>query len=353
MKVSMIGLDLAKNVFQVHGVDAAGSVVLRKRLRRGQVERFFATLAPAVVGMEACGGAHYWARVLQELGHEVRLMAPAYVKPYVKRNKTDGRDAEAICEAMQRPSMRFLGFQTGLGAWAGNPRMAVKSPAQQAVLAVHRIRELLVRQRTMAANALRAAFAEFGVVAPQGVKGMRELMAQLPAPAAIPAPAHAALASLARHWQALDADIAALEREIVGTTRIDPAARRLMAIPGIGPIVASAVLATLPEAKAFRSGRGFAAWLGLTPRQNNSAARRRSGGISKQGQRSLRTLLILGASAHLRHERVRPRDPWLAGLLARRPVKVAAVARAAKTARIVWALLAKDQDDRASGAQAA
>jgi hypothetical protein len=189
----------------------------------------------------------------------------------------------------------------------------VKSPAQQAVLAVHKSRGLLVRQRTMAANALRAAFAEFGVVAPQGVKGVRELMAQLPAPAAIPAQAHAALASLARHWRALDADIAALERAIVGTTRDDPAARRLMAIPGVGPIVASAVLATVPDAKAFRSGRGFAAWLGLTPRQNNSAGKRRSGGISKQGQRSLRTLLILGASAHLRHERVRPRDPWLAG----------------------------------------
>jgi transposase len=231
--------------------------------------------------------------------------------------------------------------------------VAVKSPAQQAVLAVHKSRGLLVRQRTMAANALRAAFAEFGVVAPQGVKGVRELMAQLPAPAAIPAQAHAALASLARHWRALDADIAALERAIVGTTRDDPAARRLMAIPGVGPIVASAVLATVPDAKAFRSGRGFAAWLGLTPRQNNSAGQRRSGGISKQGQRSLRTLLILGASAHLRHERVRPRDPWLAGLLARRPVKVAAVARAAKTARILWALLAKDQDYRASGAPAA
>lgn len=188
------------------------------------------------------------------------------------------------------------------------------------------------------------------MVAPQGVKGGRELMAQLPAPAALPEQAHAALASLARHWQARDADIAALEREIVGTTRIDPAARRLMAIPGI---VASAVLATVPDARAFRSGRGFAAWLGLTPRQNNSAGKRRSGGISKQGQRSLRTLLILGASAHLRHERGHPRDPWLAGLLARRPVKVAAVARAAKTARIIWALLAKDQDYRAARAPAA
>lgn len=338
MKASMIGLDLAKNVFQVHGVDASGSVVLRKRLSRGQVERFFAALAPAVVGMEACGGAHHWARRLHELGHEVRLMAPAYVKPYVKRNKTDGRDAEAICEAMSRPSMRFV---------------AAKSAEQQAVLALHRSRALLVRQRTMAANALRAAFAEFGVVAPQGVKGVRALMAQLPAPAAIPAPAPAALARLARHWQALDADIAALEREIVKTTRSDPAARRLMAIPGVGPIVASAVLATVPDVKAFRSGRGFAAWLGLTPRQHNSAGKRRAGGISKQGPRSLRTLLILGASAHLRHERVRPRDPWLAGVLARRPVKVAAVARAAKTARIVWALLAKDQDYRAAGTQVA
>jgi transposase len=205
----------------------------------------------------------------------------------------------------------------------------------------------------MAGNALRAAFAEFGVVAPQGVRGVRELIAQLPEPAAIPAPAHAALASLARHWQVLDADIAALERRIVQAARNDPAARRLMAIPGVGPIGASAVLATVPDAKAFRSGRGFAAWLGLTPRQNNSAGRRRSGGISKQGQRSLRTLLILGASAHLRQERVRPRDAWLAGLLARRPVKAAAVARAAKTARIVWALLAREQDYRASGARAA
>ena len=338
MQVSMIGLDMAKNIFQVHGIDAAGTVVLRKRLRRGQVERWFAGLAPAVVGMEACGGAHYWARRLQEFGHEVRLMAPCYVKPYVRRNKTDGRDAEAICEAMQRPSMRFV---------------AVKSAEQQAVLALHRARELLVRQRTMAANALRAAFAEFGVVAPQGVKGLRELMAQLP-PAAIPAPAHAALASLARHWQALDADIAALERVIIKTTRSDPAAHRLMAIPGVGPIVASAVLATVPEIKAFRSGRGFAAWLGLTPRQHNSALKRRAGGISKQGQRSLRTLLIVGASAHLRQERARGvRDPWLAGLLARRPVKVAAVARAAKTARIVWAMLARNEAYRAPLPQAA
>lgn len=259
MKTSMIGLDLAKSVFQVHGVDGAGQVFVRKQLKRGQVEKFFAKLEPAVVGMEACGGAHHWGRVLQALGHEVRLMPAAYVKPYVKRNKTDGRDAEAICEAMQRPSMRFV---------------AVKRPEQQAMMAVHRTRALLVRQRTMLANALRAIFAEFGVVA------------------------------------------------------------------------------AVPDMKQFRSGRGFAAWLGLTPRQNNSAFTRRSGGISKQGQRDIRCLLILGASSHLRQEKVRKRmkaktDPWLTGLLARRPVKVAAVAQAAKTARIIWALLAKDQCYRA------
>jgi len=333
MKTIMIGLDLAKSVFQVHGVDGAGQVVIRRQLKRGQMEKFFAKLEPAVVGMEACGGAHHWGRVLRGFGHEVRLMPAAYVKPYVKRNKTDGRDAEAICEAMQRPTMRFI---------------AVKRPAQQAMLAVHRTRALLVRQRTMAANALRAAFAEFGVVTPVGIKGLEALMGLLPEPAAVPVEAHGALGMLARQWQALDADIAALEQQIVRSVRTDEAARRIMAIPGVGPITASAVLAAVPDMKQFRSGRGFAAWLGLTPRQNNSATTRRSGGISKQGQRDIRCLLILGASSHLRQEQARKRmkattDPWLAGLLARRPVKVAAVARAAKTARIIWALLAKDR----------
>jgi transposase len=333
MKTIMIGLDLAKNVFQVHGVDEVGQVVVRRQFRRAQVAAWFATLAPAVVGMEACGGAHHWARVLQGLGHAVRLMPAAYVKPYVKRNKTDGRDAEAICEAMQRPTMRFV---------------AVKSVAQQAVMALHRTRALLVRQRTMTANALRAAFAEFGVVAAQGRTGLGSLIARLPRPEAVPEPAHAALAALARHWRGLDADIAALETRIVRAARGDAAARRIMAIPGVGPISASAVLAAVPDMKQFRSGRGFAAWLGLTPRQNNSGAKRRSGGISKQGERHIRSLLILGASSHLRQERSRGvKDPWLAGLLARRPVKVATVARAAKTARIIWALLAKDQNYRA------
>jgi transposase len=282
--------------------------------------------------MEACGGAH-WGRVLEAMGHEVRVMPAAYVKPYVKRNKTDGRDAEAICEAMQRPSMRFV---------------AVKRREQQAMMAVHRTRALLVRQRTMLANALRAMFAEFGVVASVGQKGLESLIEQLPAPADVPEAAHAALAMLAQRWQGLDSDIKALEQQIVQSVRADEAARRIMAIPGVGPITASAVVAAVPDMKQFRSGRGFAAWLGLTPRQNNSAFTRRSGGISKQGQRDIRCLLILGASSHLRQEQVRrrmkaPTDAWLSGLLARRPVKVAAVAQAAKTARIIWALLAKDQ----------
>ena len=337
METIMIGMDLAKSVFQVHGVDGAGRVVIRRQLKRGQVEKFFAKLEPAVVGMEACGSAHHWGRVLEGLGHEVRLMPAAYVKPYVKRNKTDGRDAEAICEAMQRPTMRFV---------------SVKRPEQQAVMAVHRGRALFVRQRTMLANALRAMFAEFGVVAPQGSKGLQSLIAQLPAPVAVPEAGHHALSMLARQWQALDADIKALEQQIVQSVRDSEPARRIMAIPGVGPITASMVVAAVPDMKQFRSGRGFAAWLGLTPRQNNSASTRRSGGISKQGQRDLRCLLILGASAHLRHEQLRkrmkaPTDPWLTGLLARRPVKVAAVARAAKTARIIWALLAKDQHYRA------
>ena len=337
METIMIGMDLAKSVFQVHGVDGAGQVVFRRQLRRGQVERFFAKLAPAVVGMEACGSAHHWGRVVEGLGHEVRLMPAAYVKPYVKRNKTDRRDAEAICEAMQRPSMRFV---------------SVKRPEQQAVMAVHRARALFVRQRTMLANALRAMFAEFGVVAPQGNKGLQSLIAELPAPAAVPEAGHPALRMLALQWQALDAEIKALEQQIVQGVRGDEAARRLMAIPGVGPITASMVLAAVPDMKQFRSGRGFTAWLGLTPRQNNSASTRRSGGISKQGQRDIRCLLILGASSYLRHEQIRkrmkaPTDPWLTGVLARRPVKVAAVARAAKTARIIWALLAKDQHYRA------
>lgn len=339
MKTIMIGLDIAKTVFQVHGVDEAGNVVHRRCLRRSQLEAFFGEFAPAVVGMEACGTAHHWARLFESFGHEVRLMAPAYVKPYVKRNKTDGRDAEAICEAMQRPTMRFV---------------AVKSVEQQAVTTLHRARALLVRQRTMTGNQLRALLAEFGMVAPQGTRALRGLIEDLPHTSAVPPLTVETLVRLARHWEGLDADIQALDRRIVAAARDNEAARRLMEIPGVGPISASAILATVGDARQFRSGRGLAAWLGLTPRQNNSGNKRRSGGISKQGERHIRTLLILGASAHLRHEPHRKaRDPWLTGLMARRPAKVAAVARAAKTARIIWALLVKGERYRAPARQGA
>jgi transposase len=332
-KISMIGLDLAKNVFQVHAVDASGKPVLRKQLRRAQMLKFFGGLEPCIVGMEACGSAHYWARELAKLGHEVRLMPPAYVKPYIKRNKTDGRDAEGCCEAMQRPTMRFV---------------AVKSEPQQAVQVLHRTRGLLVRQRTMAANALRAAFAEFGVVAAQGFKGLRALIERLSAAdCPLPGPACAALLVLSRQWRSLDDDVRALEKRIVQAAREDVAARRLMQVPCIGPIIASALVTAVPDASMFRSGRSFAAWLGLTPRQSGTGGKQRSGSISKQGERHLRSLLITGASAQLRYARSRGSDPWLNDLLARRPYKVVAVALAAKTARIAWALLAKGETYRA------
>jgi len=339
-EISTIGLDLAKNVFQVHGVDASGAVVVRRQLRRGAVEKFFATLAPCLVGMEACGSAHHWARVIGSYGHEVRLMPPAYVKPYVRRNKNDGRDAEAICEAVGRPTMRFV---------------AVKSVEQQGRLAVHGIRSLLVRQRTMAANALRAALSELGIVAAQGYDGLRKLIAQLDEPSEqIPEAMRDALLMLARHWQALDADERLLEREIGKEARCNPGARRLMEVPGVGPIIATTVLAKVADAKLFRSGRDFAAWIGLTGKDHGSGGKHRPGRISKQGDRMLRALLISGASAHLRQQKARGvSDPWLRGLLARRPYKVVMVAFAAKTARIIWAMLVKGEPYRASAPAAA
>jgi transposase len=338
----MIGLDLAKNVFQVHGVDASGSVVLRRQLRRGAVEKFFAQLSPCTVGIEACGSAHHWARVIGRYGHQVRLMPPAYVKPYVKRNKNDGRDAEGICEAVGRPTMRFV---------------PVKSVEQQATMAVHTTRALLVRQRTMIANSLRAALSEIGIVAAQGIEGLRQLMSRLEAPGEeVPEIMRGALLLLAKHWQALDTDERVLERQIAKAARADREARRLMEVPCVGPIIASTVLAKVPDAKVFRSGRDFAAWIGLTGRDRGTGGKHRPGRISKQGDRMLRALLINGASAYLRHQRARGvSDPWLRDLLARRPYKVVMVALAAKTARILWAMLVKGESyrDRASAPAAA
>jgi transposase len=329
-EISMIGLDIAKHVFQVHGIDVSGTVLLRRQLRRGQVERFFAQLAPTKVGMEACGSAHHWARVIGRYGHEVRLMPPAYVKAYVKRNKNDGRDAEGICEAMGRPTMRFV---------------PAKSVEQQAILAVHSTRSLLVRQRTMVANALRAALSEIGIVAAQGIKGLQELMQQLETPShAIPEIMRGALLVLAQQWKELDTNGRALERQIKQAALADQEARRLMEVPGVGPIIASAVVAKVPDVSVFRTARDFAAWIGLTGRDHGTGGKHCPGPITKQGDRVLRALLITGASSYLRQQRARGvKDPWLRDLLARRPYKVVMVALAAKTARIIWALLTRGE----------
>jgi transposase len=333
-EISMIGLDLAKHVFQVHGIDASGTVVVRRQLRRGQVEKFFAQLPRCMVGMEACGSAHHWARVIEGYGHEVRLMPPLYVKPYVKRNKNDGRDAEAICEAMGRPTMRFV---------------RIKSVEQQAMLSVHSTRSLLVRQRTMVANALRSALSEIGIVAAQGIKGLRELMLQLEAPSeTIPEAMRGALLVLAQQWQALDAAERALEQQIVRAAKANADARRLMAVPSVGPMIASAALAKVADAKMFSSGRDFAAWVGLTGRDHGTGGKHRVGRITKKGDRMLRSLLITGASAVLRQQKARGvTDPWLRDMLARRPYKVVMVALAARTARIIWAMLATGEQYRA------
>jgi transposase len=334
MNVSTIGLDLGKRVFQVHGVDAAGAVVVCKRLRRREVLGFFGRLAPCVVGMEACGSAHYWARELAALGHEVRLMAPSYVKPYVKRMKNDAADAAAICEAVTRPSMRFV---------------AIKTAAQQGVLVVHRAREMLVRQRTMVVNALRAHLAEFGIGARRGRGGVEELVEALAADGdGLPAPARAGLAALIRQLRAAEAEIKTLDREIEAWHRATPASRLLATIPGIGPITASALVATVGDGGQFESGRHLAAWLGMVPRQDSTGGKTRLGRISKQGDRYLRRLLVIGATALLRHGRRRAElgGDWVEELLARRPKRLVSVALANKMARIAWAVLTRGEPFR-------
>jgi transposase len=327
-EVITIGVDLAKNVFQVHGVDAAGAVVVRCQLRRGQVLPFFKKQPPCLVGMEACATAHHWARQLIELGHEVKLMPPHYVKPYVKRGKNDAADAQAICEAVTRPTMRFV---------------SVKGTEQQGVLMLHRTRELLVRQRTMLINAMRAHMAEFGIVAPVGVPQVKKLLGIIADAhdARLPTVARTCLESLARQFLSLGAEIHAAEKHIHAWHRSNEVSRRLETIPGIGPIIASALAASITDPEVFRSGRELAAWIGLVPRQNSTGGKQRLGKISKQGDRYLRWLLVAGAMSVVRHARRRGTAnlPWLTNIIARKPTKVAAVALANKTARIVWALL--------------
>ena len=337
MSAAFIGLDLAKSVFQVHGVDAQGKVVVTKRLRRDAVLAFFANLAPCVVGMEACAGSHFWAREITRLGHTVRLMAPQYVKPYIKRQKNDRADAEAICEAVQRPSMRFV---------------AVKSEEQQSTLAIHRVRETLVAQKTQLINALRAHLAEFGIVAPQGAGKVSQLTAVVadPEDTRVPALARTVLQGLVDQLRDTERRVEDLDAQLAEQAEANEVCQRLMTVPGIGPVAATALAATVGDATVFESGRHLAAWLGLVPRQTSSGGKERLGGISKAGDGYLRRMLVNGARAVMRwHGKT---SPWLAGLLARRPFNVAVVALANKLARIAWAVLRRGEDFKRITAEA-
>ena len=330
-EVSTIGLDIAKSVFQVHGVDADGAVVIRKRISRAKVLEFFATLPSCLVGVEACPSAHHWSRKLQALGHTVRLMPPSYVKAYLKRSKNDANDAAAICEAVTRPSMRFV---------------PTKSEQQQSGLMLHRGRQLLVRQRTMLSNAIRGHMAELGIISAKGRNGTAELL-EIIANAdddRIPAVARLSLDALARQYDNTTAEIRAFEKHIHAWHRSCEESRRLEEIPGVGPIVATALVAEVGDWKVFSSGRNLAAWIGLVPKQHSTGGKERLGGISKQGNRYLRWLLIAGAMAVIRYARQHgTKRLWLARIMERRPIKVAAVALANKIARMAWAMMVRGE----------
>jgi len=333
--VTTIGLDIAKSVFQVHGIDAEGQVVIRQQLRRSRVLGFFKKLSPCLVGVEACASSHHWSRELQALGHTVRLMPPAYVKPYLKRQKNDAADAEAICEAVQRPSMRFV---------------PTKTPDQQACLMLHRTRHLLIRQQTAVINAIRAHFAEFGIVAPVGRNGVKELLDVVAKSddGRLPMIARQCLEALGDQLQSLKAQILKFDQCINAWHRSNETSRRLDDLPGVGPALATALVASVPDPKAFRSGRDFSAWIGLVPKQNSSGGKERLGNITKQGDRYLRSLFCAGALAVIRYAKIHGSKyrPWLAKLLERRPTKVAAIALANKIARMAWAMMAKGESYR-------
>ena len=329
-EVTTVGLDLAKNVFQVHGDDASGRVVLRKKLRRDQVLAFFCQLQPCVVAMEACGGAHFWGREIGKLGHDMRLIPPAYVKPFVKRQKNDAADAEAICETAQRPTMRFV---------------PVKNEETQGAAMVFRVRELLIRQRTQAINALRGHLTEFGQIVPQGAANTTRLIAIVEVPdSSLPTDAIATLKVLVATLSHLQEEIGKLDGEITRRAKANDVARRQMTVPGIGPLIATAIAVLAPPPETFRKARDFAAWLGLVPQQHSTGGKQRLGATTKMGERSLRRLLIIGANSviikrHV-HASARP-GTWLGGMLTRKPPMLVRVALANKMARIVWALMAR------------
>lgn len=329
-QITTIGLDLAKQVFQVHAVDGSGAVVLRRQLKRRQVVPFFTKLPRCLIGLEACGTAHHWGRTLQALGHDARLIPPAYAKAYVRRNKTDPADAEAICEAVSRPWMRFV---------------PIKSEAEQAMAAVHRVRERLIGQRTMVQNMLRGQMAEFGIVASKGAWHVKELQAELGDRCPLPEPLRQALLGLGQVLAELERQIAALDKQILTWHRASQRSQALATIPGFGPILSSAMTVRVQQPERFASGRDLAAWIGLVPKQASSGDTIRLGRISKQGDVYLRRLLVNGAQAVLNSRRAKA-DPWIKRLLATKPRLVAAVALANKMARIAWAVMVRQTSFR-------
>ena len=335
MNITTLGIDIAKSVFQLHGVDADGTIVMQKKLRRGAVLDVLGKLEPCLIGMEACATSHHWAREIAALGHDVRLIPPAYVKPYVKRQKNDAADAEAICEAVTRPNMRFV---------------PVKTQEQQGVLVLHRSRDLLMRQRTMILNAIRAHFAEFGIIAAQGPRKVVELILRLREDNAsdLPETARSALQALAVQLDSLGQEIRTIERQLMAWHRQNVASQRLETIPGVGLITATALAVSVPDPSVFKSGRQFAAYLGLVPRQNSSGGKDRLGHISKMGNGYLRRLLVVGATSVTRRAPTTDTrtGAWVRSLLERKPTRVVTVAIANKTARTAWALLAKGENYR-------
>jgi len=330
--ITTIGLDIAKSVFQVHGVDAAGQVIIRRKLKRRYVLAFFQKLQPCLVGIEACATSHHWSRELQALGHTVRLMPPAYVKPYVKRQKNDATDAEAICEAVGRANMRFV---------------PTKTAEQQNCLVLHRTRHLFIRQQTSVINAIRAHLAEFGIVAPVGRNGVEQLLNIVTdqSDRRLPEVARTCLKALGAQLRALKVQILEFDRRIRAWHRSNETSKRLDDIPGIGPALATALVASIADPKAFRSGRDFSAWIGLVPKQHSSGGKDKLGSISKQGDRYLRSLFTAGALAVIRYAKIHgaKHRPWLTALLARRPTKVAAIALANKIARMAWAMMTRGE----------